>query len=187
MKREELADLPEPKYLLYPNQWIYRGLTAIPVIAFAAYLTWFLPVLLEARTNIWHWIFLGILGMITVGVLLPKSRDWRSLITFAATPDGVWFVRGTGDDCVFLPWRQVHDVYEGSIRGRDRSVKGIIFEVETDQETWNRLNQHTLGLFETESSPGNRRNIGLAANLRKPDTILEQVERFRKMERDVSV
>ena len=182
MTRTELADLPEPKYLLYPNPWIYRGLMAMPVLAFAAFLVWFIPTWLEGEAVIWHWVFLGFLGLMTVGVLLPKSRDWRSLITFAATPEGAWFVTGTGEECVFLPWERIHEVYEGSVRGRSRSVKGIVFELEADPETWDRLNQNKLKLFSRESAHGNRRKIGLSANLRKPETILEQVERFRTMQ-----
>lgn len=183
MTRTELADLPEPKYLLYPNQWIYRGLMAVPVIAFIIFLIWFVPVLLEGETNLWHWVFLGFLGLMTIGVLLPKSRDWRSLITFAATPDGAWFVTDSGDNCVFLPWDQIRDVYEGTVRGRGHSVKGVIFEIDVDRETRDLLNANTLSLFDTEPGPGNLRKIGLSANLRKPGNIINQVERFRNMER----
>jgi len=181
MTRTELADLPDPKYLLYPNRWIYRGLMAMPVLAFAAFLVWFIPTWLDGETVIWHWVFLAFLGLMTVGVLLPKSRDWRNLITFAATPKGAWFVAGSGEECVFLPWNRVHGVYEGSIRGRSGSVKGIVFEIEVPPETWERLNQQTISLFEAEPADGNRRKIGLSANLRKPEFILEQVERFRRM------
>lgn len=187
MTRKELADLPDPKYLLYPHQGVFRGLMALPVIAFAAYLVWFLPVLLEGRAELWHWIFFVFLGVMTVGVFLPKSRDWRSLITFAATPDGAWFVTGTGEDCVFLSWNRVHGVYEGDVRGRGRTVKGIVFEIEVDPDIWDRLNQNTLRLFEREPGPENRRRIGLSANLRKPAAILKQVERFRNMGQDADL
>ena len=183
MTRTELADLPEPKYLLYPNQWIYRGLMAMPVIAFIIFLIWFVPLLLEGDTNIWHWIFLVFLGVMTIGVMLPKSRYWRNLITFAATPDGAWFVTDSGGKCVFLPWNQIYDVYEGSILGRGQSVKGVIFEIEADRETRDLLNTNTINLLNTESGPGDFHKIGLSANLRKPGNIIKQVERFRNMER----
>lgn len=187
MTREDLAALPEPKYLLYPNLWIYRGLMALPVIAFLAYLPWFVPTLLAGEANVWHGLFFGMLGLMTVGVLLPKSRDWRSQITFAATPKGAWFVTGTGETCVFVPWEQVGEVYAGDVRGREGPVHGVVFEIETDETTWEQLNRTRRPVLQPEHGTDGRRTLGLSANLRRPSTILEQVNRMRALDPDTAM
>lgn len=183
MNRIELADLPEPKYLLYPNLYIYRGLMGLPVIAFLAFSWWFIPELVQGKANIWHWVMFGFLGVMTVGVFLPKSRDWRRMINFAATPEGAWFVTGLEAPCVFVPWKQVKEVQTGSVQGSGKTIQGVIFRVDVDRETWEQLSHPNLLFPDGQPDEQGLREIGISANLRKPSSVVEQIQRFRRMER----
>lgn len=186
MKQTDLAALPEPKYLLYPPSGLYQALMAIPVLTFSAYLLWFIPAFFSGQLTFWHWVFIGILGLLAWAVTRPQARDWRYRITFAATPDGAWFVTNSKGGCVFVPWQQVRRVYADSLSSHSGVIKGVVFELDIDDAHWQRLLGGERHRFSLPGRVDGYYRFGLSANLRKPVAIAAEVERFRILSQEQS-
>ncbi|WP_210398154.1 hypothetical protein [Motiliproteus sediminis] len=180
MHRNDLAALPQPRYLLYPNPWLHRGLMVLPLVALGGYLSWFIPLLSSGQDLFGHWILLGFLGLMNVGLVRSRGRDWRHGISCAATTAGVWFVTDADGRCEFIPWPQIGQVYASSINGRSGAIKGVVFELQVDSASWQRLHGNPCAIRAPRSATGNYQ-LGLAANLRQPGSIVTELIRLRAL------
>ena len=179
MNRDDLATLDKPRFLLYPNLWGYRAVILMPAAVFVVLLPWFIGAAVSGETDLWHWIFIGFLGLLSFGALRPKSWDWRQMINFAADTSGVYFVtEADGNQVVFVPWNRVGTVRKGSVRGSSGTIYGIIFEVNVDDEQWKAL-RGSMPLYEQEPDQQGYREIGISSNFRRSGYVLQRIRSLR--------
>ena len=95
------------------------------------------------------WV-IGILVCLSFGMLfiLLQNRAWERWVSFVATHDGCYFRQNYSkfekfkvqkiDRFIFVPWKDIGDVYIGERSDGDGVYKSVIMKIKVSKEEWER-------------------------------------------------